>query len=81
MPGGIGGATLDGTLNLSNDDVAFIGGLVLETRKQINARATLSLKSEFEYYSYVPKMTYNTFDDVDPRGVTGSPAGLGGDDA
>ena len=43
----------------SHDEVAFIGGLTLETRKQIGRRAALSLKSEYEYYSYVPKMNYN----------------------
>ena len=81
LPGGLGGAVLDGTLNLSNDDVAFIGGLMLETRKQINSRAAFSLKGGYEYYSYVPKMTYNTFDDADPLGITGTPAALGDDDA
>ena len=49
-------------LSLSDDDVAFIGGLVLETKKRIGQRATLSLKSEYEYYSYVPEMAYNTVD-------------------
>lgn len=50
------------SLNLSDDDVAFIGGLVLETKKRIGHRATLSLKSEYEYYSYVPDMAYNQVD-------------------
>ena len=39
--------------------MAFIGGLTLETRKRIGRRATLSLKSDYEYYSYVPDMNYN----------------------
>lgn len=43
----------------SNNEVAFIGGLTLETRKLIGQRTTLSLKSEYEYYSYVPEMKYN----------------------
>lgn len=50
------------TLSLSDDDVAFIGGLTLETRKRIGERTTLSLKSEYEYYSYVPDMRYNNND-------------------
>jgi len=49
-------------LSLSDSDVAFIGGLVLETKKRIGRRATLSLKSEYEYYSYVPEMAYNQED-------------------
>lgn len=50
------------SLSLSSDDVAFIGGLVLETRKKIGARTTISLKSEYEYYSWVPEMLYNSTD-------------------
>lgn len=49
-------------LSLSSDDVAFIGGLALETRKKIGSRATLSLRSEYEYYSWVPDMRYNDTD-------------------
>lgn len=57
-------ANLDRTtrLSLSDDDVAFIGGLSLETRKRIGPRATLSLRSEYEYYSYVPQIRYNDND-------------------
>ncbi|RME97028.1 MAG: hypothetical protein D6773_16360, partial [Alphaproteobacteria bacterium] len=47
-----------GNLSLSSDDAAFIGGLVLETRKPLGQRASLSLKSEYEYYSHVPTMAY-----------------------
>ncbi len=54
--------TATSALSLSDSDVAFIGGLVLETRKRIGRRATLSLKSEYEYYSYVPEMAYNQGD-------------------
>lgn len=43
----------------SNREVAFIGGLTLETRKRIGRRAMISLKSDYEYYSYVPEMNYN----------------------
>ncbi len=57
-----GPPNISSTLSLSDDDVAFIGGLVTETRKQIGPRATLSLRSEYEYYSYVPEMAYNQFD-------------------
>lgn len=49
-------------LNLSRDDTAFIGGIVLETRKRIGRRAVLSLKSEYEYYSWVPEMHLNDTD-------------------
>lgn len=52
----------DANLSLSNDDVAFIGGLTLETRKRIGQRTSLTLRSVYEYYSYVPEMVYNTVD-------------------
>ena len=51
-----------GTLSLSEDDIAFIGSLTLETRKQISRRATLSLQSEYTYYSWAPEMAYNDTD-------------------
>lgn len=47
-----------GALNLSEEDVAFIGGLSLITSKQISPRASLSLRSDYEYYSWVPDMEY-----------------------
>lgn len=47
-----------GALNLSESDVAFIGGLSLVTSKQISRRASLSLRSDYEYYSWVPDMAY-----------------------
>lgn len=53
---------LNGSLSLSQDEIAFIGGLTLETRKRIGARTMLSLKSEYEYYSWVPDMRYNDSD-------------------
>ncbi len=56
------GFTASSALSLSRTDTAFIGGLVLETSKRIGARAMLSLKSEYEYYSYVPEMAYNQVD-------------------
>lgn len=68
---------LTGSLSLSNDDVAFIGGLVTETSKRIGRRAKLSLKSEYEYYSYVPAMAYNQLD-VRPAGVVIGAGGQAG---
>lgn len=75
-----GFAPLNTRLSLSSDDTAFIGGLVLETSKQIGARTALSLKSEYEYYSYVPDMAYN---DTDGATIAGSNVGtrIGDDDA
>lgn len=46
----------------SDDDLAFIGTLSLETRKQIGARTSLSLFSDYEYISSVPKMRYSDGD-------------------
>jgi hypothetical protein len=65
----------------SNNEIAFIGGLTLETRKQIGRRATLSLKSQYEYYSYVPSMNYN--DNIDGGVQFGPNVGttIGDDDA
>lgn len=76
-----GGSLYSQNLSLSRNKTAFIGGLVMETRKQIGARMSLSLKSEYEYYSYVPDMQYN---DVDVNtGVTGpiNSTSIGSDDA
>lgn len=50
------------SLSLSRGDAAFIGGVTLETRKQITPRTALSLRSDYEYYSFVPMMTYNNTD-------------------
>ncbi len=65
------GAGATSALSLSNDEISFIGGLKLETRKRIGRRATLSLKSEYEYYSYVPKMIYNQVDQTGAFGLLG----------
>lgn len=46
-------------LSLSEENVAFIGGITLETRKKLGPRATLSLKSDYEYYSWTPEISYN----------------------
>jgi hypothetical protein len=45
-------------LGLSNDELAFIGTVSLETRKQLGARTSLSLWTDYEYISSVPKMRY-----------------------
>jgi hypothetical protein len=47
-----------GRLNLSNDQVAFIGAASFETRKQFGGRTSLSLVTDYEYYSYAPEMRY-----------------------
>lgn len=66
---GVGGAAGSGALSLSSDDVAFIGGLTLETVKRIGSRTALSLRSDYTYYSWVPDMQY---DDTDAGGVAGN---------
>lgn len=43
---------------VSDDDLAFIGTVSLETRKQIGDRTSLSLWTDYEYISSVPKMQY-----------------------
>ena len=42
----------------STDELAFIGTVSLETRKQIGMRTSLSLWTDYEYISAVPKMNY-----------------------
>jgi hypothetical protein len=42
----------------SDDELAFIGTVSLETRKQIGMRTSLSLWTDYEYISSVPKMRY-----------------------
>ena len=49
-------------LGLSDDQVTFIGGVKFETRKQFSPRTSLSLLSEYEWYSYAPEMHYNDGD-------------------
>ena len=46
-------------LSKSSDDLAFIGTVSLETRKQIGTRTSLSLWTDYEYISSVPSMRYN----------------------
>ncbi len=45
-------------LSLSNDELAFIGSLSFEARKQLGERTSLSLWTDYEYISSVPKMYY-----------------------
>ena len=45
-------------LSQSDDDVAFIGTVSLETRKQISDRTSLSLWTDYEYISSVPQLKY-----------------------
>ncbi|MFD1696437.1 hypothetical protein [Roseibium aestuarii] len=53
---------VSGSLSLDSNDVSFIGGLTLETRKRFSPRTTLSLTSNMELNSFVPKMEYNQTD-------------------
>ncbi len=63
-------------LSKSNDDLAFIGTISLETRKQIGMRTSLSLWTDYEYISSVPKMRYANDDgrptQIDDEGVFAS---------
>jgi hypothetical protein len=45
-------------LGLDDDQVAFIGAASFETRKQFGPRTSLSLVSDYEWYSSAPKMKY-----------------------
>ena len=58
----VGGGNPSGGLSLTRDDTAFIGGISLQTAKRIGARAKLSLKSDIEYYSFVPSVAFNERD-------------------
>ena len=59
------------TLSLSEDDVAFIGGITLESRLRLSERTTLSLKGDYVYYSWVPDMSYNDAASVAGGGQVG----------
>jgi hypothetical protein len=59
----------------SNDELAFIGTVSLETRKQIGMRSSLSLWTDYEYISSVPQMRYADFGGttrIDDEGVFAS---------
>jgi hypothetical protein len=72
---GIGGSRL----SLSDDEVTFIGGVKFETRKQFSPRTSLSLLSEYDWYSYAPEMHYNDGDGKANGIVNGTH--IGDDDA
>ena len=46
-------------LSLSNDELAFIGVLSFETRKQFSPRTSLSLWTDYEFISSIPEMRYS----------------------
>ncbi len=48
----------DSRVAKSSDELAFIGTISLETRKQIGQRSSLSLWTDYEYISSVPKLRY-----------------------
>lgn len=78
-----GGVTSTTRLSLSSDDAAFIGGLSLMTSKRIGRRSLLTLKSDYEYYSWVPDMRYNETDvQAGGTAITGNVGtSIGDDDA
>jgi len=56
-------------LGLSDDEVAFIGSATFETRKQFGPRTSLSLVTDYEYYSFAPQMKYVNADGTAPGTV------------
>ena len=54
----LGASSFSSRLSKSSDDLAFIGTVSLETRKQIGLRTSLSLWTDYEYISSVPEMRY-----------------------
>ena len=62
-------------LSQSSDELAFIGTISLETRKQIGMRTSLSLWTDYEYISSVPQIRYaddNRPTRIDDEGVFAS---------
>jgi hypothetical protein len=55
---------LNTQLRLSDDEVAFIGSASFETRLPLSRRTSLSLVTDYEYFSYVPQMRYAAGQDV-----------------
>ena len=51
-----------GNLSLSTDDVAVIAAITLETQLPITRRAAVSVRSIYEFNSWVPDMKYNDTD-------------------
>jgi hypothetical protein len=74
--GRFAGGGFNSRLSQSNDELAFIGTVSLETRKQIGMRTSLSLWTDYEYISSVPKMRYANDDgrptQIDDEGVFAS---------
>jgi hypothetical protein len=46
-------------ISKSDDELAFIGSVSLETRKQLGPRASVSLWTDYEFISSVPEMRYD----------------------
>ena len=62
-------------ISQSTDELAFIGTISLETRKQIGMRTSLSLWTDYEYISSVPQLRYadaNRPTQIDDEGVFAS---------
>ena len=62
-------------ISKSTDELAFIGTISLETRKQIGMRSSLSLWTDYEYISSVPQIRYadeNRPTRIDDEGVFAS---------
>jgi hypothetical protein len=73
--GGFESGAFNSRLDKSNDEVAFIGTLSLETRKQFGPRTSLSLFTDYEYISSVAKMDYATWNHatrIDSEGLFAS---------
>jgi len=60
--GGFGPA-VDTRLSLDDSETTFIGSLSFETRKQFGQRTSISLLTDYEWFSYAPQMKYL---DADP---------------
>jgi hypothetical protein len=68
-------APIGSNLSKSTDELAFIGTVSLETRKQIGMRTSLSLWTDYEYISSVPQVRYadaNRPTRIDDEGVFAS---------
>ena len=57
--GSLAPGAFNSRISQSHDELAFIGTVSLETRKQIGMRSSLSLWTDYEYISSVPEMRYN----------------------
>jgi hypothetical protein len=60
-------------LGLDDDQVAFIGAATFETRKQFGPRTSLSLVTDYEYYSFAPQMRYVNADRNGCSDIPGGP--------